>query len=94
MRITDRIINELVYDRVQAYPETRTTPAEYALYCTECKHDESTGHGTYCQLAVVEEFLNQHSHAIERWVTAQEPETNDAAEEVAQLEPTQTREPF
>ena len=31
---------------------------------------------------------------IERRMTAQEPEINDAAEEVAQLEPTQTHEPF
>jgi hypothetical protein len=49
----------------------------------------------------------ERPNEIERWVgtvpehiqealfpTAQEPETNDAAEEVAQLEPTQTREPF
>ena len=36
----------------------------------------------------------ERPNEIERRVTAQEPETNDAAEEVAQLEPSQTQEPF
>ena len=36
----------------------------------------------------------ERPNEIERRMTAQEPETNDAAEEVAQLEPTQTQEPF
>ena len=36
----------------------------------------------------------ERPNEIERRMTAQEPEINDAAEEVAQLEPTQTREPF
>jgi hypothetical protein len=36
----------------------------------------------------------ERPNEIERRVTAQEREINDAAEEVAQLEPTQTQEPF
>ena len=36
----------------------------------------------------------ERPNEIERRMTAQEPETNDAAEEVAQLEPSQTQEPF
>ena len=36
----------------------------------------------------------EQPNEIERRMTAQEPEINDAAEEVAQLEPSQTREPF
>ena len=36
----------------------------------------------------------ERPNEIERRMTAQEPEINDAAEEVAQLEPTQTQEPF
>ena len=36
----------------------------------------------------------ERPNEIERRMTAQEPEINDAAEEVAQLEPSQTREPF
>ena len=67
MTVADRIINELVYDRVQTYPETRHTPAEYGHYCAECGGDE---HRDGCTLAIVEEFLNQHSTDIERWVTA------------------------
>ena len=65
------------------------------------KLDEHLGH-----LAIAEQLeeVNHHlariatalerPNEIERRVTAQEPETNDAAEEVAQLEPTQTQEPF
>ena len=67
MSIADRIISELVYDRTQTFPETRYTPAEYTLYCAECGGDE---HRDGCTLAIVEEFLNQHSSTIERWVTA------------------------
>ena len=67
MNIADRIINELVYERVQTYPETRYTPAEYGHYCAECGGDE---HRDGCKLVAVEEFLNKHSHAIERLVTA------------------------
>ena len=36
----------------------------------------------------------ERPNEIERRMTAQEREINDAAEEVAQLEPTQTQEPF
>ena len=36
----------------------------------------------------------ERPNEIERRMTAQEPEINDAAEEVAQLEPSQTQEPF
>ena len=94
MRIVERLINELVYDRVQTYAETLETPAEYVWHCSECGREDGDEHVDGCKLGIVEEFLNQHSHAIERWVTAQEPETNDAAEEGAQLEPSQTQEPF
>ena len=70
MSIADRIINELVYDRTQTFPETRYTPAEYTLYCKECGAEEGDEHRDGCKLVAVEEFLNQHSHAIERLVTA------------------------
>ena len=36
----------------------------------------------------------ERPNEIERRMTAQEREINDAAEEVAQLEPSQTQEPF
>ena len=62
------------------------------------------GHLGHLAIAEQLEEVNHHlariatalerPNEIERRVTAQEPETNDAAEEVAQLEPTQTREPF
>jgi hypothetical protein len=62
------------------------------------------GHLGHLAIAEQLEEVNHHlariatalerPNEIERWVTAQEPEINDAAEEVAQLEPTQTREPF
>ena len=70
MTVADRIISELVYGRVQTYPETRYTPAEYAHYCLECGVEDGNEHGEDCKLVAVEEFLNQHSHAIERLVTA------------------------
>ena len=70
MSIADRIINELVYDRVQTYAETRYTPAEYTLYCFECGVEDGNEHRDGCKLVAVEEFLNKHSHAIERLVTA------------------------
>ena len=69
MSIADRIISELVYDRTQTYPETRYTPAEYTLYCNECGVEDGDEHRDGCTLAVVEEFLNKHSHTIERWIT-------------------------
>jgi hypothetical protein len=62
------------------------------------------GHLGHLAIAEQLEEVNHHlariatalerPNEIDRRVTAQEPETNDAAEEVAQLEPTQTREPF
>ena len=62
------------------------------------------GHLGHLAIAEQLEEVNHHlariatalerPNEIERRVTAQEPETNDAAEEVAQLEPTQTQEPF
>ena len=70
MSIADRIISELVYGRVQTYPETRYTPAEYAHYCLECGVEDGDEHRNGCKLVAVEEFLNKHSHAIERLVTA------------------------
>ena len=70
MTVADRIINELVYDRVQTYAETRYTPAEYTLYCNECGVEDGDEHRDGCKLVAVEEFLNKHSHAIERLVTA------------------------
>jgi len=70
VRIADRLINELVYDRVQTYAETRYTPAEYTLYCNECGVEDGDEHRDGCKLVAVEEFLNKHSHAIERLVTA------------------------
>ena len=70
MTVADRIINELVYGRVQTYPETRTTPEESALYCKECGREDGDEHRDGCKLGIVEEFLNKHSHAIERLVTA------------------------
>ena len=70
MSIADRIISELVYGRVQTYPETRYTPAEYAHYCKECGREDGDEHRDGCKLVAVEEFLNQHSHSIERLVTA------------------------
>jgi len=70
MSIADRIISELVYDRTQTYPETRYTPAEYTLYCAECRREDGDEHRDGCKLVAVEEFLNKHSHAIERLVTA------------------------
>ena len=70
MSIADRIINELVYDRTQTFPETRYTPAEYARYCAECGREDGDEHVDGCKLGIVEEFLNKHSHAIERLVTA------------------------
>ena len=69
MSIADRIISELVYDRTQTYPETRYTPAEYAHYCLECGREDGDEHGDGCKLVAVEEFLNKHSHTIERWIT-------------------------
>jgi len=70
MRIVERLINELVYDRVQTYAETLETPAEYVWHCSECGREEGDEHREDCKLAIVEEFLNKHSHAIERLVTA------------------------
>ena len=70
MTVADRIINELGYDRTQTYPETRYTPAEYTLYCNECGVEGGDEHRDGCKLVAVEEFLNQHSSTIERWVTA------------------------
>ena len=70
MSIADRIIFELLYDRTQTYPETRYTPAEYTLYCNECGVEDGDEHRDGCKLVAVEEFLNKHSHAIERLVTA------------------------
>ena len=70
MSIADRIISELVYDRTQTYPETRYTPAEYTLYCAECRREDGDEHREDCKLAIVEEFLNKYGHTIERWVTA------------------------
>ena len=67
MSIADRIINELVYDRTQTYPETRYTPAEYTLYCNECGVEDGDEHRDGCKLAVVEEFMVKHGFAIERW---------------------------
>ena len=62
------------------------------------------GHLGHLAIAEQLEEVNHHlarianalerPNEIERRMTAQEPETNDAAEEVAQLEPTQTQEPF
>lgn len=68
MNITNRIINELVYGRVQTYPETRYHPAEYAHYCKECGVEDGDEHRDGCKLVAVEEFLNKYSHTIERWV--------------------------
>ena len=70
MTIADRIINELVYDRTQTFPETRYTPAEYTLYCNECGVEDGDEHRDGCKLVAVEEFLNKHSSTIERLVTA------------------------
>ena len=70
MTIVDRITNELLYERVQTFPGTRYTPAEYKLYCNECGVEDGDEHRDGCKLVAVEEFLNQHSHAIERLVTA------------------------
>ena len=70
MTVADRIINELVYDRTQTYPETRYTPAEYTLYCNECGVEDGDEHRDGCKLQIVEEFLNKYGHTIERWVTA------------------------
>ena len=70
MTVADHIINELVYDRVQTYAETLETPAEYTLYCNECGVEGGDEHRDGCKLVAVEEFLNKHSHAIERLVTA------------------------
>jgi len=69
MTIVDRITNELLYERVQTYPETRYTPAEYKLYCNECGVEDGDEHRDGCKLVAVEEFLNKHSHTIERWIT-------------------------
>ena len=62
------------------------------------------GHLGHLAIAEQLEEVNHHlariatalerPNEIERRMTAQEPETTDAAEEVAQLEPTQTQEPF
>ena len=62
------------------------------------------GHLGHLAIAEQLEEVNHHlariatalerPNEIERRMTAQEPETNDAAEEVAQLEPSQTQEPF
>ena len=68
MTIVDRITNELLYERVQTYPETRYTPAEYKLYCNECGVEDGDEHRDGCKLVAVEEFLNKYSHTIERWV--------------------------
>jgi hypothetical protein len=68
--IADRIISELVYDRTQTFPETRYTPAEYTLYCAECRREDGDEHRDGCKLVAVEEFLNKYGHTIERWVTA------------------------
>ena len=70
MTVADRIINELVYDRTQTFPETRYTPAEYTLYCLECGVEDGDEHRDGCKLVAVEEFLNKYSNAIERLVTA------------------------
>ena len=70
MTVADRIISELVYGRVQTYPETRYTPAEYAHYCKECGVEDGNEHGEDCKLQIVEEFLNKYGHTIERLVTA------------------------
>ena len=70
MRIVERLINELVYDRVQTYAETLETPAEYVWHCSECGREEGDEHREDCKLAIVEEFLNKYGHTIERWVTA------------------------
>ena len=70
MSITDRIISELVYDRVQTYAQTLETPAEYVWHCSECGIEDGDEHRDGCKLGIVEEFLNQHSTDIERWVTA------------------------
>ena len=70
MSIADRIISELVYGRVQTYPETRYHPAEYAHYCKECGVEDGNEHREDCKLQIVEEFLNKYGHTIERWVTA------------------------
>ena len=70
MRIVERLINELVYDRVQTYAETLETPAEYVWHCSECGREDGDEHRDGCKLVTVEEFLNKHSHAIERLVTA------------------------
>ena len=48
MSIADRIISELVYGRVQTYPETRYHPAEYAHYCTECGVEDGNEHREDC----------------------------------------------
>ena len=68
MTIVDRITNELLYERVQTFPETRYTPAEYKLYCKECGREDGDGHVDDCKLAIVEEFLNKNGYTIERWV--------------------------
>jgi len=62
------------------------------------------GHLGHLAIAEQLEEVNHHlariatalerPNEIERRMTAQEREINDAAEEVAQLEPTQTQEPF
>ena len=70
MSIAERLINELVYDRVQTYAETLETPAEYVWHCSECGREDGDEHRDGCKLVAVEEFLNKHSHAIERLVTA------------------------
>ena len=70
MRIAERLIEELVYDRVQTYAETLETPAEYTLYCAECGVEGGDEHRDGCKLVAVEEFLNKYGHTIERLVTA------------------------
>ena len=67
MTVADHIINELVYDRTQTYPETRYTPAEYTLYCLECGREDGDEHVDGCKLGIVEEFMCKHGFAIERW---------------------------
>lgn len=70
MTLSERIIDQLVYEPKETMRATLTDPAVFTYFCSECGGDRDYGHFDGCTLESVEEFLDKFDNVIEQWVVA------------------------
>ena len=68
MRITDRIIQGMLFRPVPTYQETHLTAGETELFCKECTNHIDEYHKQDCQLSIIHDFLYNNEYTIQKMI--------------------------